>query len=56
MNTAKDNEAQIESLQQTVFIQHLYRSSYFIVNVLGNSVNFSITDITNAIQNTPIVS
>ena len=30
----------------TVFIQHLFRSSYFIVSVFRNSVKYSITDIT----------
>ena len=51
----KDNEAQIKSLQQW-FIHRLYRSSYCIVSVFRNSPTFSITDIANAIENTPIVS
>ena len=38
-----------------MFIQHLFCSSCFVVSVFTNSVNFSITDITNAIENTPIV-
>ena len=41
----------------TAFIHHLYRSSYCIVSaIFKNSANFSITDIVNAIENTPLVS
>ena len=45
-----------EKIITTVFIQHLYRSSYRTISAFRNSVNFAITDITNAIKITPIVS
>ena len=40
----------------TAFIHHLHRSSYCIDSVFKNSATFSITDIVNAIENTPLVS
>ena len=40
----------------TAFIHHLHRSSYCIDSVFTNSATFSITDIVNAIENTPLVS
>ena len=51
----RDNEPQTKQWQPC-FIQHLYHSSYFIISTFRNSVNFSITDITKVIENTPIAS